>query len=492
MFGCLHADTLINFTDGRSIPIKKVVEEQIKGKVWSYNEDLNKFEEKEIIDWHYNGDIEQIEDFIHFETVGIQTNGGRFGFTVTPNHKVMTDKGWKEAKDITFNDNILSKYNSIINNSLEDFLWGTLIGDCTIKRRDKNTACIAFQDSQNIDYVNWKISKLKQFKFKKNAKRYESNYNFELSKIKDELGQRDPIIMLKNHYSDLGLALWYMDDGHLDLNGSHLRCTISIKRFKNNIEKLNEISDLLKSKKIIIDKIYYKDGTLVLNKDNAKNMMSRICKYIPECMQYKLIDDFKNKYKEFELFSDLKVKEYFVPITQIRSISKTQFKKKGKYDISVKDNHNYIVGGITNGILVHNSPEITSGGKALKFYSSVRIDIRKIESLKKSGEIYANRVRAKIVKNKVAPPFREAEFDIVFGKGIDKMSEIIDLGIEYGFINKSGAWFSLADGTKIGQGKENAKEFFINNPVIAESIKTEIQSKMNNLETETIENKEND
>lgn len=131
-------------------------------------------------------------------------------------------------------------------------------------------------------------------------------------------------------------------------------------------------------------------------------------------------------------------------------------------------------------------------GKALKFYSSVRIDIRKIESLKKSGEIYANRVRAKIVKNKVAPPFRDAEFDIVFGKGIDKMSEIIDLGIEYGFINKSGAWFSLADGTKIGQGKENAKEFFINNPVIAESIKTEIQKKMNNLETETIENKEND
>lgn len=118
-------------------------------------------------------------------------------------------------------------------------------------------------------------------------------------------------------------------------------------------------------------------------------------------------------------------------------------------------------------------------GRALKFYSSIRIDVRKIESIKKGGEVCANRVRAKIVKNKVAPPFREAEFEITFGKGIDSMSEIIDLGVSFEHIVKSGSWFSLPDGTKIGQGKENAKDFLNSNPLIANDLKSKIKESLN-------------
>ena len=120
--------------------------------------------------------------------------------------------------------------------------------------------------------------------------------------------------------------------------------------------------------------------------------------------------------------------------------------------------------------VVYGSPEVTTGGRALKFYSSVRIDVRRIEGLKdSSGSFIGNRTRAKIVKNKVAPPFKEAEFDIMFGEGISKVGEIIDLGVKLGAVQKSGAWFNYGE-TRLGQGRDNAKQFLRDNPDIAAEI----------------------
>jgi recombination protein RecA len=123
--------------------------------------------------------------------------------------------------------------------------------------------------------------------------------------------------------------------------------------------------------------------------------------------------------------------------------------------------------------VMFGNPETTTGGTALKFYSSMRLDIRKIESLKDGQDITGGRVRVKIVKNKVAPPFRQAEFDIYFNEGISKIGEIIDLGVDKGIIEKSGAWYSYS-GNKIGQGRENAKEYLKNNPNIASEIEQKI------------------
>ncbi len=123
------------------------------------------------------------------------------------------------------------------------------------------------------------------------------------------------------------------------------------------------------------------------------------------------------------------------------------------------------------------SPETTTGGKALKFYASVRLDIRRIETLKEGTEAVGNRTRVKVVKNKMAPPFKQAEFDILYGVGISREGSLIDLGVEHGFIRKSGAWFTY-EGDQLGQGKENARGFLRDNPDLADEIDKKIKEKL--------------
>ncbi len=130
--------------------------------------------------------------------------------------------------------------------------------------------------------------------------------------------------------------------------------------------------------------------------------------------------------------------------------------------------------------VIYGNPEVTTGGRALKFYSSVRIDIRRVESLKNGSDVVGNHVRAKIVKNKVAPPFRQAEFDILFGQGIAKEGELVDMGVQLGFVQKSGSWFSMGE-MRIGQGRDAARQFLKDNPDIAEKLEADIRENAEKL-----------
>ena len=140
--------------------------------------------------------------------------------------------------------------------------------------------------------------------------------------------------------------------------------------------------------------------------------------------------------------------------------------------------------------VMFGNPETTTGGRALKFYSSVRMDVRRIETLKQGGEVIGNRTRVKVVKNKVAPPFKEAEFDIMFGKGISVEGDILDLAVSIGLVQKSGAWFAY-NNEKIGQGRENAKNYLAEHPEVMEELDKKVRehyfSKDNEESTENAE-----
>jgi recombination protein RecA len=131
--------------------------------------------------------------------------------------------------------------------------------------------------------------------------------------------------------------------------------------------------------------------------------------------------------------------------------------------------------------VMFGNPETTTGGNALKFYASVRLDIRRISQIKDGDEAVGNRARVKVVKNKVAPPFRQAEFDIIFGEGISKMGEIIDMGVELGIIQKSGSWFSY-EGNKLGQGRDAVKELVRDNPELSAEIEGKIRAKVKEMQ----------
>ena len=132
--------------------------------------------------------------------------------------------------------------------------------------------------------------------------------------------------------------------------------------------------------------------------------------------------------------------------------------------------------------VMYGNPEVTTGGRALKFYSSVRIDVRRVEALKNGSEIVGNRTRAKVVKNKVAPPFREAEFDIMYGEGIARLGELVDLGVKLDLVQKAGSWFSMGE-IRIGQGRDAAKKYLAENPEIAARLEADIRKNFDKLMT---------
>ena len=136
--------------------------------------------------------------------------------------------------------------------------------------------------------------------------------------------------------------------------------------------------------------------------------------------------------------------------------------------------------------VMFGNPETTTGGRALKFYASVRMDVRRTDSLKQNGEVVGNHVRVKVVKNKIAPPFKEAEFDIMFGQGISKEGDILDLGVKLDIVEKSGAWYAY-DGTKIGQGRENAKIYLKDNPAVCLEIENKVREHYGLQPTEAVE-----
>jgi recombination protein RecA len=196
-----------------------------------------------------------------------------------------------------------------------------------------------------------------------------------------------------------------------------------------------------------------------------------VAPYMAPSMEYKLLPRFRDQGAVAPQF--VEPSRHLVPVRVLDVHVKPHTRSMNRFDIEVEGSHNYFA----DGVMVHNSPETTTGGKALKFYASIRLDVRRIETLKDGTDAVGNRTRVKVVKNKVSPPFKQAEFDILYGKGISKEGSLIDMGVEQGFIRKSGSWFTY-EGEQLGQGKENARSFLMENLDVANEIEKKIKEKL--------------
>jgi recombination protein RecA len=208
-------------------------------------------------------------------------------------------------------------------------------------------------------------------------------------------------------------------------------------------------------------------AVLVFDRGSTDRFQELIAPYVHPSMAYKLLPRFQGRFDVTPQQIDMRNELEAYPIVDI--YDKPPSKKTHRFDLEVEGSHNYFA----DGVMVHNSPEVTPGGRALKFYSTVRLEVRRVETIKDGAESVGNRVRVKVTKNKVAPPFRQAEFDIVFGEGISREGSLLDVAVDQGVVKKSGAWFTF-DGDQLGQGRENAKRFLRENAEVAMQLQAKV------------------
>ncbi|MBC8436271.1 MAG: hypothetical protein H8D90_00070 [Candidatus Omnitrophica bacterium] len=182
--------------------------------------------------------------------------------------------------------------------------------------------------------------------------------------------------------------------------------------------------------------------------------------------------EFKGRFVRANIKTELN--KQLVPMPIFKIYEKPLSKKTHRFDLKIEGNHTYLV----DGVIVHNSPETTPGGRALKFYSSVRLDVRRIATLKETDRVIGNRVRVRVVKNKVAPPFCEAEFEILHNEGIAKTGSVLDAAVKEEIVQKSGTWLSFKE-EKLGQGRDAAIKVLKEKPKLQDEIEKEVRKKHN-------------
>jgi len=278
------------------------------------------------------------------------------------------------------------------------------------------------------------------------------------------------------------LAVWFMDDGCFTIRSKGLqeRTRGGSGRIEVCVEAMSpgsreRLVQYLRDTQGLDVKLRVRGAQRVVmlkfTTSASEKFQKLVAPYIHPSMAYKLLPRFRGQFAVRPEFTEPVIRP--VPARVLAITARSDYQKMNRYDIEVDGSHNYLA----DGIVVHNSPETTTGGKALKFYASVRLDIRRIETLKDGTDAVGNRTRVKVVKNKLSPPFKVAEFDILYGIGISREGSLIDLGVEQSIVRKSGAWYTY-DGDQLGQGKENARNFLRENPDMANEIEKKIKEKL--------------
>jgi recombination protein RecA len=481
MFGCFGYGSRVTLADGTQEKIGKIVNQKLDVEVLAANLETGKVEPKRIVNWYDNGNAER---FLQF-TVYKPEKNGKAQFGVTENHLISTPEGWVEAGALEAGDRVLMPLTFYLSEQQRQVVLGGLMGDGAISRKRLSSAGVTMKSRfrfghgpKQDGYAEWKASLLEGVplsisRHSKGGKMVETSPLVELDELRDAVYLAGKKVLSWDYIKSLtptALAIWYMDDGTFAerrVDGSAGRSEICVEAFEaTSRDRLRMwLADTWRVEAKLIERAG--KAVLVFGRDATEALHELIAPCVPDVMQYKLLRHHRGKYSlEVEPATPEK---RLVPVPILSIHDKPRTRSMRKFDIEIEGHHNYLV----DGVMVHNSPETTPGGRALKFYASVRIDVRRIESIKQGTDNVGNRVRAKIVKNKVAPPFRVAEFDIMFGEGISREGSLIDIAVEQGVVKKAGAWYTY-DGDQLGQGREKAKQFLRENPEIAMQLQDRV------------------
>jgi recombination protein RecA len=490
MFGCMNYSTRVTLADGSTEKIGKIVNNKMDVEVVSYDPERDRIVPRKVVNWFNNGPAEQ---FLQF-TVEKSSGNGKSQFAATPNHLIRTPGGWTEAGDLIAGDRVLATEPHLLSDQQFQVVLGSLMGDGNLSsnRRDRNGVRFRLgHGAKQSEYLRWKTALMGNIRHavRENAKGA-SFVDFtplpELAELQRAVYFGDGKKLFSEEYlkalTPLALAIWYMDDGSFALRSKGLqeRTTGGSGRIEICVEAMTEgtrarLRDYLCDTYGLDVRLRHAGSAgkavLVFSTSATAKFQELVAPYMAPSMEYKLLPRFRGQGTVTPQF--VEPTQQLVPARVLDVHVKPHTRSMNRFDIEVEGNHNYFV----DGVMVHNSPETTTGGKALKFYASVRMDVRRIETIKDGTNAVGNRTRVKVVKNKVSPPFKQAEFDILYGKGISREGSLIDMGVDQGFIRKSGSWFTY-EGEQLGQGKENVRNFLMENADVANEIEKKIKEKL--------------
>ncbi|CAN5455766.1 intein-containing recombinase RecA [soil metagenome] len=492
MFGCFQYNSRVVLADGTTEKIGKIVNQKLPVEVLSYNAVTREIEPRKVVNWFDNGNADY---FLQFEVEGGKS--GKRKFAVTPNHTIYTSDGECSADELSVGDEVLvTVHDYNLTEDQRQLVLGSSLGDGSLRRTGTHTANFRVgHGTQQAEYANWKYEMLspiaRQFGKVGNGFGFDTFACPSMADFRAHLynseGKRTVSKEALNALDARGLAAWYSDDGTFGGNYKH---------WGNGKSSLYNASLKGADREKVVD-YFEKIGIgrpqdfgrgFRFNSEQTRRLHERIAPYVHPSMEYKIHPKLRGKF--CWLPSDEKLNrqdlKYLraVPAKITKIYKKPPTRSMKRFDLEVEGNHTYLV----DGVVVHNSPETTTGGKALKFYASVRIDIRRIGAIKDGDKMVGNRTRVKVVKNKVAPPFHECEFDIMYGEGISKEGDLLDLAVTHEIVDKSGAWFSYGD-ERLGQGRENVKKMFKENQDVYERIEHDTKVALGLIKVESKEDK---
>ncbi|MCI0633860.1 MAG: recombinase RecA [Actinobacteria bacterium] len=483
MFGCVSYSTRVTLADGSQEKIGKIVNQRLPVEVLSYDPDKGAVVPKKVVNWFDNG---RTEGFLQF-TVAKPGGNGRAQFGCTPNHKIRTPGGWREAGELRAGDRVLQA----VPVRLSSFQWqvvlGGLMGDSALSpSKSGHAGRYRFGHGvRQTEYADWKASLFENIGTSRSTNAKGAVFHdlpplVELAELRDAVYLGGKKVLSEDYLKQLtplSLAIWYMDDAGFAIRakGMQARTKDGSGRAEICIEAMeattrSRLVDYLADTWGIVPSLRMRAGKAILQfpKEETAKLHALIAPYVHPSMQYKLLPRFRGRFEVEPVFAPMR--RELAPMPIVRIAPKPPTRSTHRFDIEVEGSHNYLV----DGVVVHNSPETTPGGRALKFYSSVRLDVRKIENLKDGVEVVGSRTRVKVVKNKVAPPFRQCEFDIMYGYGISKEGSLLDVGVDLEIVKKSGAWFTY-EGDQLGQGRENARQFLAEHTDIALELERKVR-----------------
>ncbi len=487
MFGCFSYSTRITLADGTQEKIGKIVNQKLPVEVLSYDTERDEFVPRRVINWFDNGPT---DEFLRFK-VARGGGNGRAQFSVTPNHLISTPHGWKHAGTLREGDTVLQGVDHHLSPFQWDVVLGSLMGDGALSpTRSGHGARFRFGHGEaQTAYADWKASLFANLTVSRSTNPKGAVFHDvqplpELAELRRAVYIGTKKVLSWDYLkrlTPLSIALWYQDDGSFALRskgvqertrGGSGRSEICVQAFEQSSR--HRLRDLLADTWGIGSKLIERAGQAVLQFPTAETakLHALIAPYVHPSMEYKLLPSFRGRFTIEPEFEPARTVAVPMPIVSITS-GPPNGRHTHRFDLEIEGTHSYLA----DGVVVHNSPETTPGGRALKFYSSVRLDVRRIETLKDGTDAVGNRTRVKVAKNKIAPPFRQAEFDILYGEGISKHGSLIDVGVEQGIIRKAGAWYTY-DGDQLGQGKENARTFLKEHLDVANEVEKKVKEKL--------------